>query len=106
MEYERFLEKLKKERKRKGVSLRVLGEKLGVTGQYISMWENNRTSLKMKDYFSICQVLEISPIELLKDETIKIEQQTIEKQLNNLPERDLKIIKKLIMVMGYSQQEL
>ncbi len=106
MEYERFLKKLKEERKRKGISLRELGEKLGVTGQFISMWENNRTSLKMKDYFFICNILEISPIDLLKDETTKKEYQNIAEKLKNLSERDLRIIKDLIMLMELSTEDL
>ena len=106
MEYEKFLKKLKEERKRKGISLRELGEKLGVTGQYISMWENNRTSLKMKDYISVCKVLEISPADLLEDETTQKEYQTVEKQITKLAKRDLKIVKDLIMLMGLATEDL
>lgn len=106
MEYERFLKKLKEERKRKGISLRKLGEELGVTGQIISMWENNRASLKIKDYFSVCKILEISPIDLLEDETIKKERQCVSERLKNLSERDLKILKDLIMLMELSTEDL
>ena len=106
MDYKIFLQRLKSERKKRGISLREMGEILGVTGQYVSLWENNRAPLKMKDYFSICKILNVPLRDLLEDEKRKEECQSIAKRLEGLPERDLKIIKELLMLMEFTTEDL
>ena len=106
MEYERFLKKLKKERKKRGISLREAGVFLGVTGQYLSLWENNRAPLKMKDYFLLCELLEIAPKDLLEEDSRIKECQGIADRIKRLSERDMKIIKDLIMLMELSKEDL
>ena len=73
MNYKKFLLQLKTVRKQKGFSLRKLGNAIGITGQYLFAIENGRSPLKMKDYISICEVLEISPCLLLNETTYKPE---------------------------------
>ena len=51
MDYEQLLKKLKKIRLQKSISLRSLGEKLGVSGQYLSMIERGESSFKGKRFF-------------------------------------------------------
>ena len=65
MDYEQLLRQLKKIRLQKGISLRRLGEKLGVSGQYLSMVERGKVPLKVKDFFLLCSVLEVSPKDVI-----------------------------------------
>ena len=106
MDYEKFLKELRKIRKRKGVSLRVVGNALGVTGQQVSAIERGITELKMRDYFLICDILKISPRALIEGDIPKGEYLKVVERLNNLNERDFRIIRDLIMLMELSADDL
>ena len=106
MGYEELLKRIREARKRKGISLRKMGEALGVSGQQISFFETGHTPLKMKDYFSICEVLKISPRELLDGTVPKGEYRNVIEKLYNLSERDFRIIKDLIVLMELEKEDL
>ena len=103
MDYEQLLRQLKKIRQQKGISLRRLGEKLGVSGQYLSMVERGKVPLKVKDFFLLCSVLEVSPKDVIVE---KKEYQTVAERMQTLPERDFKIIKDLLLLMELSKEDL
>ena len=106
MDYEVFLQKLKNERKRQRISLRRMGDLIGTTGALISLWENNKVALKMKEYLAICEALKIDPAHLLEEKTTTKECRNIAEGLNALCERDKKIIKDLIILMRLPQADL
>ncbi|MBR1974664.1 MAG: helix-turn-helix transcriptional regulator [Clostridia bacterium] len=106
MDYNFFLQELRKTRKRKGISLREVGNAIGITGQQVSVIERGITELKMKDYFLICDVLKISPRELIDGDIPRGEYQTVVEKLRNLNERDFRIIRDLIMLMELPKEEL
>lgn len=103
MDYEQLLKKLKKIRLQKSISLRSLGKKLGVSGQYLSMIERGKVPLKVKDFFLICSILEVLPKDVMVE---KKEYQTVADRIQALPERDFKIIKDLLLLMELSKEDL
>ena len=105
MDYQIFLKKLKNLRKMKGISMREMGEALGVTRGQICNLENGSSALKVEDYFKICDVLEISPCTLLSNSTQR-EADYVFGRLSLLAERDFRIVKDLIMLMELPQQDL
>lgn len=106
MEYEKFLKALRQERKRKGVSLKQIGEKLEMSVSNISSFETGKCALKVKDYFAICDVLQISPRSLIEGDVSAKEQLLVADRLADLSERDFRIIKDLIMLMQLSEDDL
>ena len=106
MEYEELLKRLRETRKKKGISLRKMGEALGVSGQQISFFERGHTALKVKDYLLICDVLKISPRELLDGNVPQGEYQSVAEKLHTLSERDFRIIKDLILLMEMNSEDL
>ena len=51
-------------RKKKNISQRELGEKVGVSGAYICQVENNQTKVSLETLNKIAEVLEVSPEKL------------------------------------------
>ena len=86
--------------------MREVGNAIGITGQQVSVIERGITELKMKDYFLICDVLKISPRELIDGDIPRGEYQTVVEKLRNLNERDFRIIRDLIMLMELPKEEL
>ena len=84
MEYQKFLQKLKNERIKKGISLREIGESLGKTRQQVYSFESGRAPLKVRDYFLICEVLHISPRELLEEDILERDYRITAERLRNL----------------------
>ena len=60
-----FHENLSAFRKAKGLSQEEFAEKLGVSRQAISKWENGLTSPEMANIGKICEILEVTPNALL-----------------------------------------
>ena len=71
MTNEEVLKRIREERRQRGISLRTLGELLGVSGQYVSMVERGKAPLKMEDYLKICEIFDISVIKILMQEAEK-----------------------------------
>jgi transcriptional regulator with XRE-family HTH domain len=99
MTSEGLLKIIRKERIRQGVSLRELGKKIGVSGQYLSMIERGRSPLKMNDYYKICQALNVSPASMLMKEEDKKERESFAEKLYALSQRDFYIVMKIIELM-------
>lgn len=79
--------------------MRALAEKLGVTGQYVSMIERGKTSLKMKEYLKICQALNVSPIKILISDENKKKAETLVEKIYSLSERDFDILVNILELM-------
>lgn len=60
-----FYENLSALRKAKGLSQEDMAEKLGVSRQAISKWENGLTSPEMANIAGICEILEVTPNKLM-----------------------------------------
>ncbi len=106
MDYLIFLQKIRELRIKNGFSQRNLAKAMGKSAQYISMIENNKTPMKMKDYFKYCDILKVSPYILLENNLIAKESHLIEKRLRALSPRDFYIIKDLIMLMELNPSDL
>ena len=105
MDYYVFLKRLKNARKAKGLTMKELGDALGVTRGQICNIENGSSALKVDQYFKICDVLKISPRTLLINGEQKETEYVFEK-LSCLDERDFRVIKDLIMLMELPYQDL
>ena len=106
MEYQVLLQRLKKVRKSKGISQRKMAEELGVSAQQVSLLERGVAVLKMEDYLSMCKILKISPKELMNGEVSQEEYHNVAEKLWGLSERDFRIVKDLIILMGLSIEDL
>lgn len=106
MDYEDFLKALRRERKSKGFSLKELGKAVGISLEKMSALERGRTALKVKEYLMICDILQISPAELMGAKPLTAEQNYIADKMKNLSERDSKIVKDLILLMGLQDEDL
>ena len=101
-----LIEKIKAERIKKGISLQAMGRALGSTGQKFSCIERGLVSLKMKDYFKICEVLGVSAKDLIAGDVSEREYHHITEQIRNLDERDFKILQDLVILMGLKKEDL
>lgn len=81
-------------REEAGLSQSQAGEKLGVTRQAISQFENSG-AVNMSSYFALCEAYEISPVEMME----KIERNLKESK------RMVKNIDKYVVVYGDDTQE-
>lgn len=99
MTSESILKRIREERIKQRISLRALGERLGVSGQYLSMMERGITPLKMEDYLKICQILKVSPATILaKGGDIK-KREILAEKIYSLSERDFSIVRNIIELM-------
>ena len=99
MTNEEVLKRIREERRQRGISLRTLGELLGVSGQYVSMVERGKAPLKVEDYLKICEIFDISVIKILMQEAEKEECTTLVEKIYALSERDVKILMNMIELM-------
>ncbi len=99
MEYEKIIDQLKELRKSKKISREELADAIDVTKMTIYYIENKKTDLKLKDFLKICEVLDISPRELLDSKTPREFYNTTAEQLENLSNRDFLLVKNLIDLM-------
>lgn len=105
MEYTVFLKRLKEMRKSKGISMREMGEILGLTKGQIWNIENGVTALRVQDYLKICEILDVSPSALLL-ESSQTDTEQILQSLPLLSQRDCRIVKDLIAFMSESCEKL
>lgn len=106
MNYSKFLQEIRTLRRSRGFSQKEMGERIGITGQMVSAIERGAIELKVRDYIAMCEVLKISPKDLFDGEVSRGECQGVEERLNNLSERDFRIIKDLLMLMELSKNDL
>ena len=99
MDYGKFLQKLRKIRKQKGISLREMGRKMGVSAQQVSFFERGHTPIKVKDYFFICDVLEISPKSLMEGEISYEDCNDLIERIHVLSKKDFLIIKNMVELL-------
>ena len=77
-----FKERIYQARKAKGFSQEDLAEKLGVTRQSISLWENNQTQPSIDNIIAIAKVFGLSTDDLLLSATEE-QEENIEENLND-----------------------
>jgi len=92
MDYETILKELKKERMKQRISLREIGKKMGVSGQQIHFFESGHTSLKLKDYLTLCDILGVSPRRFIGGEQTFNEEEQLAERLLNLSKRDMEMV--------------
>lgn len=78
----KFCEKLIQLRKQKGYSQENLAERLGVSRQAVSRWENGETTPDMSVLIKICEVYNISADYLIRDDYEKEEDIPVIQQKN------------------------
>lgn len=66
---------IKKYRKENNISQEVLGEKLGVSRQSISLWENNQTQPSLENIVALAKIFNVTTDDLLSDD-VKTEKPT------------------------------
>lgn len=106
MTYDEVIEELKRLRKERKLSLRKVGAGIGVTGQQMFAIEHRQTQLKLNDFLLYCKVLSINPKDILEKCRPKGERYYVAQQLNDLSERDFRIIKDLILLMSLQTEDL
>lgn len=74
MDYVRFGERIRQERKKKGFSMTQLANIIGVTPAFMSHLEHGRRAISMETLVSLCNALTISPNLLLQD--VEVDQVT------------------------------
>ncbi len=97
MEYPQIVETLKEIRIKKKISSHDISKTFGKTRQYLYLVEKGELDLKLKDYLTMCKVLNISPCLLLDSENAAFYETA--KQLHNLSNRDFLLIKHMISLM-------
>lgn len=106
MEYEKIVQAMKQVRKERGITISRLAKAIGISPQSLCYIENNKVPLKLKDYLSICNVLDVTPRELFVGSTIREDRFYTAIQLELLSERDYRLIKDLIMLMTLDKDDL
>ena len=99
MTTEIVLKRIREERIRKGISLRVMAEMLSVSGQYLSMIERGTSPLKMDDYLKICNILQIKPSKILTKREDREQRETLAEKIYELSERDFTILINIVEIM-------
>ena len=93
-------------RKEKNMTQEELAEKLGVSNKSISRWENGKTMMDISLFEPICNILDISIIELLNGEKVndkkkdKLYTKTLINYSNNINKRNKKVILTILFVMS------
>lgn len=94
-------EKIRKLRKENKISQEVLAEKLGVSRQSISLWENDQTMPSMENIVAIANIFGVSTDELLKDNDEKeVEEISNEENVEKPSKIKKPLNKKLIIVLS------
>lgn len=65
-EYQKLTTWLKQQRELKGLSMRELADKMGISHSYIGKVEQRERNLDVVEYLKYCKALKISPIEGLR----------------------------------------
>lgn len=93
-------------RKEKNMTQEELAEKLGVSNKSISRWENGKTMMDISLFEPICNILDISIIELLNGEKVndkkkdKLYTKTLINYSNNINKRNKKVMLTILFVMS------
>lgn len=93
-------------RKEKNMTQEELAEKLGVSNKSISRWENGKTMMDISLFEPICNVLDISIIELLNGEKIndkkkdKLYTKTLVNYSNKVSNRNKQVILTILFIMS------
>lgn len=106
MDYLKFLECLKQARIKMGYSQVGLSKDMGKSLQYISLIEHNKLSLKMEDYFRLCELLHIHPCALFDLALPQGEHIFIEKKIANLSKRDFRLVKDIVTLMALNPEDV
>lgn len=93
-----FSEKLKSMRKQSGMSQEKLAEKIGVSRQAITKWENNTGIPDVENILAISSLFNVSVDELLSNE--KIEKKQTDYLYESVTEYDIDNIKRFDMNLG------
>ena len=94
-------EKIRNLRKENKISQEVLAEKLGVSRQSISLWENDQTMPSMENIIAIANIFGVSTDELLKDNDEKeIEEISNEENVEQLAKTKKPLNKKLVIFLS------
>lgn len=96
--YEEVLKRVIAARKGAKISQKKMSEALGRSSEYVYLMENQKVPLRMQDYLGICEVLQMSPAELLQEGESK-EQDNLYGELNELSERDKQILKGVLLLL-------
>ena len=99
MTTELVLKRIREERISRGISLRVMAKKLGVSAPYLSMIERGESPLKMDDYFKICKILEIKPSKILTKREDREARESLAEKIYDLSDRDFSILKNMVEFM-------
>ena len=99
MTYEEVLNKIITARKEAKISQKRMSERLGRSAEYVYLMENQKVPLRMQDYLGICELLQISPAEMLKEEGKSKEQESFHEQVSELSERDRHILKGILLLL-------
>lgn len=93
-------------RKEKNMTQEELAEKLGVSNKSISRWENGKTMMDISLFEPICNVLDISIIELLNGEKVndkkkdKLFTKTLVNYSNKVSNRNKQVILTILFIMS------
>ena len=93
-----FAEKLKSMRKQSGMSQEKLAEKIGVSRQAITKWENNSGIPDIENMLALSSLFNVSVDELLSNE--KIEKKQTDYLYESVTEYDIDNIKRYDMNLG------
>lgn len=93
-----FAEKLKSMRKQSGMSQEKLAEKIGVSRQAVTKWENNTGIPDIENMLAISSLFNVSVDELLSNE--KIEKKQTDYLYESVTEYDIDNIKRYDMNLG------
>ena len=107
MEYKKFLQNLKQLREEKGISMKQMGARLGVSYIQYGNIEAGRSGFKVQDLFVVCKALKVHPKHLLEGNMARVsEYSLLFEEIRKLPEREFKIAKDLVMLMNLSVDDL
>lgn len=97
VDYRFVAERITQLRIKKGVSEQKMSFELGHSGNYIQLISSGKMVPSLKEFFSICEFLEVSPSLFFEEsmENPSLNQKAID-ALRHLPEKDLKILVPLL----------
>ncbi|NFN17319.1 helix-turn-helix transcriptional regulator [Clostridium botulinum] len=83
---------IKNAREKKGFSRKQLADELNVTDVTISRYENEKREPKRDTLVKIANFLDVSLLDLIYDDNVKVEEERIKKIKNELSENEKKLI--------------
>lgn len=89
---------IRKYRKENNISQESLGEKLGVSRQSISLWENNQTQPSLENIVALAKIFNVTTDDLLSNNEQERET-VIEKKDTKLLNKNRKTVKKFVLII-------